>query len=32
MSKLPAFIGIDSYFIEFNKKFKAIFDSPEAHE
>jgi hypothetical protein len=32
MSKLPAFIGIDSYFIEFNKKFKKIFDAPEAHE
>jgi dynein heavy chain len=29
---LPAFSGIDSYFIEFNKKFKKIFDNPEAHE
>ena len=32
MSKLPAFTGIDSYFIEFHKKFKKIFDSPDAHE
>ena len=32
MSQLPAFKGIDTYFIEFNKKFKKIFDSPEAHE
>jgi len=32
MSKLPAFTGIDSYFIEFHKKFKKIFDCPDAHE
>lgn len=32
MSKLPAFAGIDTYFVEFNKKFKKIFDAPEAHE
>lgn len=32
MSLLPAFRGMDTYFIEFNKKFKKIFDSPEAHE
>ncbi len=31
MSQLPAFKGIDTYFIEFNKKFKKIFDAPEAH-
>ena len=28
---LPIFKGIDTYFIEYNKKFKKIFDSPEAH-
>ena len=32
MAQLPAFKGIDTYFIEFNKKFKKIFDAPEAHE
>lgn len=32
MAKLPIFEGIDSYFMEFNKKFKKIFDHPEAHE
>ena len=32
MGKLPAFVGIDSYFMEFNKKFKKIFDAQEAHE
>ena len=32
MAKLPAFVGIDSYFMEFNKKFKKIFDAEEAHE
>jgi dynein heavy chain, axonemal len=32
MAQLPAFKGIDTYFIEFNKKFKKIFDTPEAHE
>ena len=32
MSKLPAFSGIETYFVEFNKKFKKIFDSPDAHE
>ena len=31
MNNLPAFKGIDTYFIEFNKKFKKIFDAPEAH-
>ena len=30
MSQLDAFKGIDSYFIEFHKKFKKIFDSVEA--
>jgi dynein heavy chain len=32
MSQLEAFKGIDSYFIEFHKKFKKIFDASEAHE
>lgn len=32
MSHLPIFKGIDNYFIEFNKKFKKIFDSPEAQD
>jgi dynein heavy chain len=32
MSQLEAFKGIDSYFIEFHKKFKKIFDATEAHE
>ncbi len=32
MAKLPAFAGIDAYFMEFSKKFKKIFDAPEAHE
>lgn len=32
MSKLDVFKGIDSYFIEFHKKFKKIFDATEAHE
>lgn len=32
MSKLDVFKGIDSYFIEFHKKFKNIFDATEAHE
>jgi len=31
MSALKAFKGIDTYFIEYNKKFKKIFDAPEAH-
>jgi len=31
MSQLEAFKGIDSYFIEFHKKFKKIFDASEAH-
>jgi len=31
-STLPVFKGITDYFINFNKKFKKIFDSPEAHE
>jgi dynein heavy chain len=31
-SKLPAFRGILEYFISFHKKFKKIFDSPDAHE
>jgi len=29
---LPAFKGITEYFREYNKKFKKIFDSTEAHE
>lgn len=32
MGHMPALKGIDTYFIEFNKKFKKIFDSPDAHE
>jgi dynein heavy chain len=32
MGKLSAFEGIDSYFMEFSKKFKKIFDSQDAHE
>lgn len=32
MNQLEAFKGIDSYFIEFHKKFKKIFDATEAHE
>ena len=31
MNQLRVFKGIDTYFIEYNKKFKKIFDSPEAH-
>jgi dynein heavy chain len=31
MSQLEAFKGLDSYFIEFHKKFKKIFDATEAH-
>jgi dynein heavy chain len=31
-SRLPAFRGILEYFISFHKKFKKIFDSPDAHE
>jgi len=31
-TKLPAFAGILEYFINFHKKFKKIFDSPNAHE
>jgi dynein heavy chain len=31
MAQLDAFKGIDSYFIEFHKKFKKIFDATEAH-
>jgi dynein heavy chain len=31
MSQLDAFKGLDSYFIEFHKKFKKIFDATEAH-
>ena len=30
MSHLQSFKGIDTYFIEFNKKFKKIFDATEA--
>lgn len=29
---LPIFEGIEEYFINFNVKFKKIFDSPDAHE
>jgi dynein heavy chain, axonemal len=32
MNELPAFKGIDEYFIEYHKRFKKIFDSPNAHE
>ena len=32
MNELPAFRGIDEYFIEYHKRFKKIFDSPDAHE
>jgi len=32
MNQLEAFKGIDSYFIEFHKKFKKIFDANNAHE
>jgi dynein heavy chain len=32
MNQLEAFRGIDSYFIEFHKKFKKIFDSMNPHE
>ena len=31
MDTLPAFEGITEYFISFHKKFKKVFDSPEAH-
>ena len=31
MGHLPKFKDIDTYFIEFHKKFKKIFDNPEAH-
>ena len=31
MAQLPKFAGIDTYFIEYNKKFKKVFDAPEAH-
>lgn len=31
MSKLSAFKGFDDFFIEFQKRFKKIFDSPDAH-
>lgn len=31
-TKLPIFSGILEYFINFNKKFKKIFDSVNAHE
>jgi dynein heavy chain len=30
--RLPAYAGILEYFINFHKKFKKIFDSPNAHE
>jgi dynein heavy chain len=29
---MEVFKGIDTYFIEFHKKFKKIFDATEAHE
>lgn len=32
MNELPAFEGILDYFIDFNKKFKKIFDAPDAHK
>jgi dynein heavy chain len=31
MEKLEAFKGIQSYFTEFHKKFKKIYDATEAH-
>jgi len=31
MDTLPAFEGITEYFINFHKKFKKVFDSPDAH-
>jgi len=31
MAQLPAFAGVDTYFIEYHKKFKKIFDATEAH-
>jgi len=31
MSQLDTFKGLDSYFIEFQKKFKTIYDSPTPH-
>ena len=31
MGQLPAFKGIDKYVIEYHKKFKKIFDAPDAH-
>ncbi len=30
MSQLSRFKGIDTYFIEYHKKFKKVFDAPEA--
>ncbi len=32
MGQLPKFKGLDTYFLEVNKKFKKIFVSPEAHK
>lgn len=32
MSQFEAFKGLDSYFIEFHKKFKTIYDSPAPHQ
>lgn len=32
MSQLEVFKGIDSYFIEFQKKFKTIYDSANPHQ
>lgn len=31
MNNLDVFKGIDTYFIEYNKKFKKNFDAPDAH-
>jgi dynein heavy chain len=31
MSKIDVFKGFDEYFIEYHKRFKKIFDNPEAH-
>lgn len=31
MAQLPAYKGIDKYVIEYHKKFKKIFDAPDAH-
>lgn len=32
MAQLSCFKGIDEYFVEYNRRFRKIFDSPSAHE